>query len=187
MPAYNAITDTTLLSLKRYGATTLAAGAGETLTLDVGKQVIGVERKYQKIVDGALVEMTADEKTTVDSATSTDIILARTLTVKDSGAYKVSQIGSAYIITLPAVAKGLVFEFLLMAETAFNVTIRATSTHFYGAIDLAGTPTQVNASTDIIFDATDANIGDMIRMRGVDSTTWCVIGISTDASGISLA
>ncbi len=68
MPTYNAITDTTLLSLLRYGATTLVAGAGETLTLDVGKLVPDVERKFQKIVGGVIVEMTVGEKTDVTNA-----------------------------------------------------------------------------------------------------------------------
>lgn len=187
MPTYNAITDTTLLSVLRYGSTTLVAGAGESLDLDVGKLVQGVPLKYQHMSLGSLLEMSAGEKTAVDAAISISIIAARTLTKKTIGGYLVSQITGNYVITLPVAAKNLKYVFLLVAEAALTVTIRATSTHLYGVMDLAGTPTQINGSTDIIFDATDANIGDIITIMGIDSTHWCVSAISTDASGLSVA
>ena len=188
MPTYNCITDSTLLSVKRYGASPFTAGAGETLTNNCGKRLID-KLIYTKIVTGVMTAMTAGEITAVDDATAglTDITAATTLTATDSGAYTVSQGVANYIITLPAVAKGLVFIFQLIAEAAFTITIRATSTHLYGAYHSGSASTQINASTDIVFDATDANIGDTIRMRGIDSTHWDCIGITTDASGISLA
>lgn len=185
MPNYNCITDTTLLSALRHGATTLVAGEGETLTEDVGPLVEGVPLKYQHIDTGALAEMSAGEKTAVDAAVATSIIAARTLTKSDR--YLVSQVTGSYVITLPVVAKNLKYVFLLIAEAALTITIRATSTHLYGVMDLAGTLTAINGSTDIIFDATDANIGDTISLVGIDSTHWCVSAISTDASGLSVA
>ncbi len=188
MPAYNAITDTTLLSLKRYGATTLVAGAGETLTTDVGKQVVGVPSKYQKIVEGVLVELSAGEKTTVDATTATTIIAARTLTSKTSGNYKITQSAVAgYTITLPAVERGLKFEFLLGTKASNAVTIAATSTHLYGTINQAGTPLQINGSTNILFAATNANIGDLVSLTGLDSSTWCVTATTTHATGITVS
>ena len=129
--------------------------------------------------------MSAGEKVIVDAAVATSIIVARTLTKSDN--YLVSQVTGSYVITLPVAAAGLKYIFLLIAEAALTVTIRATSTHLYGVMDLAGTPTQINGSTDIIFDATDANIGDVISLTGIDSTHWCVSAISTDASGLSVA
>lgn len=63
---YNCVTDTAVLSLLRYGTTTLVAGAGETLTLDVGVRPDSVPNKYVKIDTGTLVEMTSMEKTIVD-------------------------------------------------------------------------------------------------------------------------
>ena len=127
---YNAITDTTLLSVKRYGSATLVAGSGETLTEDVGHRPEGVPLKYTHIDTGALAEMSAGEKTTVDDATATIISAARTLTAKTAGVYCVDQSASAgYIITLPTAASGIAYEFLLTAETAFPVTIRLSVVH----------------------------------------------------------
>lgn len=66
----NAITDTTILSILRYGATTLVADAGETLTNNVGLLVASVDLKYQKVVGGVCVEMTQGEKDIVDAQLS---------------------------------------------------------------------------------------------------------------------
>ena len=74
MTTYNCITDTTVLSVLRIGASTFVAGAGETLTLDCGKLVVGVDKKYNKIAVGVCAEMTAEEKTTVDTANATAAI-----------------------------------------------------------------------------------------------------------------
>lgn len=67
MPTYNCITNTSLLSVIRHGASTFAAGAGETLTLDCGKLVSGVDMKYNKIAVGVCAEMTQGEKDDVDA------------------------------------------------------------------------------------------------------------------------
>lgn len=67
MVVYNAITNTTTGSVLRYGACTLVAGAGETLTSDVGHLPTG-EVKYIKIVGGVCVVMDAAEKIVVDDA-----------------------------------------------------------------------------------------------------------------------
>lgn len=162
-------------------------GGTQTFHTNVGKQIEGVPLKHTKVSGGVLTEMTAPEKAAVDATTSPDIITARTLRERDSGAYSVSQTGAAYVITLPAAVAGISFKFVLIAESAFSVTIRAASTHLYGNYNAAGTPTQINAQTDIIFDSTDANIGDTISMDGVDSTCWNVIGATTHVSGLSTA
>lgn len=65
MTTYNCITNTVLLSVKRIGTSTFVAGAGETLTLDCGKLVSGILKKFNKIVGGVCVEMTAGEKIAV--------------------------------------------------------------------------------------------------------------------------
>ncbi len=68
----NCVTNTTLLSIKRYGATDFLNdgafdAATETYYTDVGLRVIGILLKYNKIVDNACVEMTQEEKDTVDA------------------------------------------------------------------------------------------------------------------------
>lgn len=186
MVTYNCITDTTLLSVLRYGAATLVAGAGETLTADVGKLVEGVPLKYTKVDTGALVEMSAEEKTTVDAAEDDTITAARTISKKSISTYTVTQ-PSAYNITLPVAAAGLKYEFLLVGQGAFSVTIKATSTHLYGNFDDAGTRTQINAKTNILFAATNARIGDVISILGIDSTHWCVLGYNSNSGGITIS
>ena len=83
MPAYNAITDTILLSVLRYGSSTLVAGSGETLTTDIGKLPEGVPLKYTKVVGGNLVEMTTGEKTAIDNATPEDNAFLGTSTLEN--------------------------------------------------------------------------------------------------------
>lgn len=68
MVMYNVITDTTLLSVLRYGSCMFYAKTGETLTLDVGKLPVGLSVKYVKVSEGILVEMNADEKIAVLNA-----------------------------------------------------------------------------------------------------------------------
>lgn len=133
------------------------------------------------------VNITTTGQTTVSGLTlqGGTINSTTTLTEADSNtAYLISQIGSAYIITLPTTSAGLVYEFLLISETGFSVSITANGAHLYGTYSLAGTEIQVNAQTSIIFDTT-ANIGDNIKLRGIDSTHWFVEGKSSDANGIS--
>lgn len=189
MVVYNAITDTILLSVLRYGSATFVAGAGETLITNVGKRPEGIALKYIKVSGGVLVEMTAEEKTVVDNAEpTTDISSARTLDKSETGGkYTVSQIGSNYTITLPTTAEHLKYEFHLVAETAFSVTIKASGAHLFGRLFLVGTQSDVTASTNIIFAATNANINDRIEMHSVNPTYWCVTGYSTHASGITVS
>ncbi len=184
MPNYNCVYDTTLLSVKRYGASPLAANAGETLANDCGKR-LSDELKYTKIVDGVMVSMTAGEITTVDNAadSANDIVAAVTLT--KPGGYTISQVTANYVITLPAVSKGATFLFELIAEGIYTVTIQATGLHLYGTKHLAGTSSQIDAQLYIIFDATFAKKGDTVRMTGLNSNRWDVIGISTDGAGIT--
>ena len=68
---YNAVTNTSNGSLLRYGASDFLNdgsfdGALETYTTDVGKRVVGIAVRYNKIVGGVLVEMTQVEKDVVD-------------------------------------------------------------------------------------------------------------------------
>ena len=68
---YNAVTNTSNGSLLRYGAYDFLNdgafdGALETYTTDVGKRVVGIVVRYNKIVGGVLVEMTQGEKDVVD-------------------------------------------------------------------------------------------------------------------------
>lgn len=68
MPTYNCITDTTLLSVLRIGASTFSVeNPNEVLHLDCGKLVSGVDVKYNKIVGGICEEMTQPEKDAVDA------------------------------------------------------------------------------------------------------------------------
>lgn len=72
MVTYNCIWDSTTKSLLQWGACTFTAGGGETLTTNVGKRPSGIDMKYTKVSGSVLVEMSAGEKTTVDSALVTD-------------------------------------------------------------------------------------------------------------------
>lgn len=67
----NCVTDTTLLSVKRYGASDFENdgsfdGGTETYTADVGLRIAGLQLNYHKVSGGVLVEMTGDEKSDVD-------------------------------------------------------------------------------------------------------------------------
>jgi len=71
----NCVTDTTLLSVKRYGASDFENDGSfdsgtETYTADVGLRIEGLQLNYHKVVGGVLVEMTAGEKTDVDDNTA---------------------------------------------------------------------------------------------------------------------
>lgn len=73
MVIYNAVTLTSNGGLLRYGSTDFENdgsfdGTTETFTSDVGKLIIGLERKYHKVSGGVLVEMTQGEKDTIDGA-----------------------------------------------------------------------------------------------------------------------
>ena len=180
----NCITDDTILSVLRYGSTPLAAAEGETLTSDCGKRLTD-ELKYSKIVTGAFASMTGGEITTVDDAeiALSNIDGARTLLASDSGGYTVVQT-SAYTITLPPVERGLHFMFQLSTANSFEIVILATGDHMYGIVNNAGTYIDDAALPTIEFEATNAQVSDIITLTGISPTRWCVQGFSSNAAGI---
>lgn len=71
----NCVTDTTLLSVKRYGASDFENDGSfdsgtETYYSDVGLLVEGIQLNYNKIVANVCVEMSSGEKTDVDDNTA---------------------------------------------------------------------------------------------------------------------
>lgn len=77
---YNAVTNTSNGSLLRYGSSDFLNdgsfdGSVETYTTNVGKRVVGIPVKYNKIVGGVLVEMTQGEKDVVDALIDNNLSL----------------------------------------------------------------------------------------------------------------
>ena len=77
---YNSVTLISNGSLIRWGGTRFDLGAefdggSELYTADVGHKIDGLALKYHKIVGGVLAEMTAGEKTTVDTAVVANLSL----------------------------------------------------------------------------------------------------------------
>ena len=115
------------------------------------------------------------------------VSLDKTLTAADSGkTIMMSGVGEA--ITLPALAAGLKFKF--MVSTVFDTTdwtvTSPEGTNLEGAINIANTLTTVNGATTVTFELGAENIGDFAEME-CDGTSWLVNGVGLSASSISLS
>ncbi len=116
-----------------------------------------------------------------------NITTSRVLTTADSNTtFGVTITSSTYEITLPVVAAGLNFRFLLVA-TAGTVYTRISTPallHMYGTI-VEGTPdvVQIDGEHNISF-TTAALTGDSIDFWGIDSTHWLVRAVSSGTNGI---
>lgn len=147
-----------------------------TITSTTGSDAVVINQK-----------VTANSGLIVTPARSTEITADTTLTAKESGGtFLVNPSGASTTITLPAAAQGLTFSFLYVGiSKTVNVVCAADDMHLYGIVEtvagvIGSEPTVLSGVSTVTFNTT-ASAGDMIELRGLDSTHWYVRGISSVA------
>jgi len=114
------------------------------------------------------------------------IAVATVLTTNQSGTtFDITQGGAAFAITLPAVAPGLNYDFVIGTAGAMDVTI-VTGDSYIGTIvnDVASVLPSTGTTLTLV-GATTA-LGDNISIFGL-GTVWRVKAISSVAGGITIA
>jgi hypothetical protein len=119
---------------------------------------------------------------TISAVTTLNLTAAQSV-----GQINVTNTGGPYVITLPAVANGLRFTFLVSGSLVASVTIHSSSTNLYGSL-LSSTGIAVTGGaiispvTNLILGAAVApGIGDRYDLTS-DGTNWYVRG-STSVPG----
>ena len=118
------------------------------------------------------------------SASTQDIVAARTLTIEESGTtfFLNASVGAA--VTLPAVAaaKGVSYKFIVTQATiTTDWVITAATAVLMGALLEAGLVVLVAAGTTINIEVATDVLGDWVSVVS-DGTNWYVDGVASGAS-----
>ena len=159
------------------GAVSIDAAAASNLTTSSGDLTIQATTGDITLTSDATAAstqcVTINNGLKIVPLVQTPISAARTLYASDSGGtYGVS--GAGYVITLPAVAAGLVYRFVITTATTGATTFRATGAHSYGsAVDNGGIVDEFGPVTDVIV-GTAAQPGATVEFVGASSSVWFV-------------
>lgn len=172
--------------------TQLRIGTGATFDAigAVGADELGVEGNAE--IDGTLrvdglVSATAgadlgSSTTGVHVYEETEAVTgAKSAAATETG--EVYYIATAPVITLPAVADGLVFTFVVSGDVTSDATITpATADVIEGSIDAAGAaPIDCDAADVLTIEADNDNLGDIYVFRS-NGTKWFVTGQTKTAA-----
>lgn len=138
-------------------------------------------RYYITLADGTLVP--ADSKGLL--VRNEDITAAKTLTEEDSGKVFTLNAAEGVAITLPALEKGLEYEFIVgavFATTDFTI-VSSTNVIQGGSIVNSVFVPAANENT-ISFVATAETLGDKVRLI-CDGTNWYAEGVGAGAGSIT--
>lgn len=111
---------------------------------------------------------------------------ADTITAAETGKTFYLNAAAGATITLPAVAAGLKFRFVIAATFATTnwIVASAEGDNIDGSIEVAGAVVVAGAEDQINFVATAESLGDYIELES-DGTQWFVHGMAALAGGIT--
>ena len=111
---------------------------------------------------------------------------ATTLDAADSGSTLVLNAAAGAAITLPAVADGLKYRFVVGAAFATtNWVVTAASSVIQGTVIVNGASVIGSNENTISFVSTAETVGDFAEIE-CDGTNWYVSGVAAAAGGITL-
>ena len=120
------------------------------------------------------------------------VTTATTFTASDSGkVFALDAAGGAYTITLPAVAPGINYKFVVQENTPTgDITIKAAAAVIYGNLCLQADTDEDNrlacaGKTNILVDTT-ALLGDSLELVS-DGTYWYAIGLTQVVGGFTVS
>jgi hypothetical protein len=125
----------------------------------------------------------------------TALVAATTLTTSQSGqVLGLNGAGSAvFTVTLPTASAGLQYEFVVQtAAVAHSITITSTTALMYGdtltadAV-ISSSPLSATLTTNYIFVASAAIVGDRLLVRCLDGTHWICNGLSNVHTGSTVS
>jgi len=122
--------------------------------------------------------------------TSSQVVIltaAKTLVAGDSGTTFILNSATEFAVTLPAVALGLNFRFIVSAApvgTAYTVLTEGGDNVIDGGATVAGLIIAAANEDTITFTASAALSGDWVQLH-CDGTNWFVAGQATASTGIA--
>lgn len=140
--------------------------------------------------NAALTTPTITGGSITDAAIVKNVIVpteAVALTAADSGSIVSLNAAAGFDITLPTVAAGLYFRFIVdaaFATTNFAVKSAAAANIIYGGAIVNSVFVQADVEDSINFVATAETIGDYVDVYGT-ATKWHVSGVAFAAGGIT--
>ena len=114
---------------------------------------------------------------------------APTITAAESGRVYALNAAAGLAITLPAVAAGLRYKFVVKTvptSGTYAIGTESGDNVFHGSLTGAGLVIPVVAQDSIVFDQDDSDIGDMFDIW-CDGTNWYVSGFYTTTGGMSIS
>lgn len=118
------------------------------------------------------------------------VVLSADYTVKkeDSGTIFILDDAAGHDVTLPALGKNLVFEFVVGASFATSDWVIASSEgdNINGILIVNGASVAASGEDDITFELAAESIGDTVKfICDFDNSQWLVSGIANAASSLS--
>ena len=119
---------------------------------------------------------------------------AKTLSASDSGAYVIlrESESAAYTVTLPLVAPGLMFTFILEAVSGtgdYDITIAQNTSDSNNIVfgNINGAATFIDVGHDgFIFDTDTCTAGDVVQVVSDGKSWYIIVGTSSAAGGIDV-
>ena len=145
----------------------------------------GGETLVTALTIAPLGNVTASKGFIAKSNRAAAITGADTLTHDDSGGIFSVAKTSAYAITLPTPAQGLMFKFMVLDTGANIVTIAAGSNMLFGTVSVNNVSTAMTGTTLSL--AATGSVGDWVCFEGIDATHYLVTGACIAAADITIA